>query len=120
MAEDPAKTHVTGDDLIETEPDDCLIGTHSLNGIWAIMGPAFNSNRRIDAEIIDIAPTIAAAFGLPVSSDIDGVVIKEAFVAPPDIGYESTASEKEQKAHVYSPQEQQEISSRLKDLGYFE
>jgi predicted AlkP superfamily phosphohydrolase/phosphomutase len=112
------RTHVTGNELIVNNTDESLSGTHSFNGMFGVIGPEFKRGQQINAEIIDIAPTILAALNLPVTEDMNGKVVKEAFEAPPEVVYESPQKEKTSAAHDYSQQEQAEIRSRLADLGY--
>jgi len=53
---------------------------HALNGIFLAYGPDIKHGIMIEnAKIYDIAPTILHIFGLPISKDIDGKVLKEIF-----------------------------------------
>lgn len=55
-----------------------LSGCHRPEGILVVSGNVVNKNNKsINAEIIDIAPTILHLLGIPVSGDIDGRVMKD-------------------------------------------
>ncbi|KKK70824.1 hypothetical protein LCGC14_2920100, partial [marine sediment metagenome] len=69
----------------------------------------------LDAEIIDIAPTVLACMGLPVPKHIDGKVLTEAFDTPPQVTYEDIDIDTKGKAK-YSEAEQAEIEKQLADL----
>ncbi|GAG56601.1 unnamed protein product, partial [marine sediment metagenome] len=47
---------------------------HAMNGIFLAYGPDIREGE-LEAEIIDIAPTILHMFEIPVPSDIDGSVL---------------------------------------------
>jgi predicted AlkP superfamily phosphohydrolase/phosphomutase len=58
-------------------PDDAV---HSHHGILILYDPKRKIGRRIpDVTILDVAPTILKIMGVPVPSDMEGHVIKEAF-----------------------------------------
>jgi predicted AlkP superfamily phosphohydrolase/phosphomutase len=58
-------------------PDDAV---HSHHGIFILCDPKRRIGRRIpDVTILDVAPTILKIMGVPVPSDMEGYVIKEAF-----------------------------------------
>jgi predicted AlkP superfamily phosphohydrolase/phosphomutase/tetratricopeptide (TPR) repeat protein len=59
---------------------------HRNNGIIAMRGEGLKSDELIHgANLLDIAPTVLALFGLPVGNDLDGRVLREAFVNPPEV-----------------------------------
>ncbi|HEG43533.1 MAG TPA: hypothetical protein ENH94_05745 [Phycisphaerales bacterium] len=91
-------------------------GTHERNGIMVIAGEGVKAGP-LDAEIIDIAPTVLACMGLPVPKHIDGKVLTEAFDTPPQVTYEDIDIDTKGKAK-YSEAEQAEIEKQLADLGY--
>lgn len=53
---------------------------HSPYGIYAIKGPGIKKDHiQYGAELLDIAPTILAHFGLSIGSDMDGKVLVDSF-----------------------------------------
>jgi len=61
------------------------IGDHRPTGIVFMYGKNIKINKKINANVIDIVPTILAAMNLPISDYIDGSVIEEVFVNKPKI-----------------------------------
>lgn len=91
-------------------------GTHERNGIMVIAGEGIKAGP-LNAEIIDIVPTVLACMGMPVPKHIDGKVLTEAFDALPQVTYEDIDIDTKGKAK-YSEAEQAEIEKQLADLGY--
>jgi len=56
-----------------------LSAEHVRQGYWAMVGPNIVSGLRMDASILDLAPTVLSLLGLGVSSDLDGRVLAETF-----------------------------------------
>ena len=57
-----------------------LSAIHRMNGILIAVGDEIKSGYKvIDANIMDIAPTILHIFGIPIPKDMDGRVLKEIF-----------------------------------------
>lgn len=104
-----------------------LSGTHRYEGVVALHAPGvFRSAASIEgAEIIDFLPTLYHAMGLPVPSDVDGKVLREAF--EPDfmashpvrtgggMGETLTAT-----GSSYGKEEEEGIRSALRGFGYVE
>ena len=99
---------------------DSLSGTHSMNGMFGAVGRGVLSGKKIDANIIDIAPTILASMGLPVTENMDGQVLSQIFEQAPQISREPASRDKASVQHEYSQEEQEEIVSKLAALGYLE
>jgi predicted AlkP superfamily phosphohydrolase/phosphomutase len=99
-------------------------GRHHSRGTFAAIGPHIVSGVTVDANIVDIAPTILHAMGLPVPDDMDGRVIEEIFTPQyrqtHDIRFESAsdAEMREGEAPAYSQEEEEAMLQRLRDLGY--
>lgn len=58
-----------------------LTGTHRMPGMIVLAGPGVKPGHRIRAaSILDVAPTLLYAVGLPVSQDLDGRVLRDVFL----------------------------------------
>jgi predicted AlkP superfamily phosphohydrolase/phosphomutase len=100
---------------------------HRLNGILIMYGKPFLRGKVIDANIIDLAPTILYTMGLPVPDDMDGEVLSEAFLpahleAEPvrHMASEEVSFGEREWADVDSPSEDEATRQRLRDLGYID
>jgi predicted AlkP superfamily phosphohydrolase/phosphomutase len=99
-------------------------GQHHPDGFYALFSPGrVSSARQIDATIVDIAPTILYLMGEPVPRSMDGRVLEGAFepgyLADRSIRYTETSHLVTDRGQdVYSEEEMEVISRRLKDLGY--
>ncbi len=99
-------------------------GQHHPDGFYALFGPGrIASGRRLDATIIDIAPTILHLMGEPVPRSMDGRVLNGAFepddLAAVPIRYSDTSHLlPDRQQDIYSQEDMEVISKRLRDLGY--
>jgi predicted AlkP superfamily phosphohydrolase/phosphomutase len=100
-------------------------GDHIPEGIFIIKSPGIEKNRRdLQANIIDICPTLLYIMGVPVPRSMDGRVLQELFKKAA-IGEKPVIYAGDSKkgcvgpeAAEYSPEEEREIEERLRDLGY--
>ncbi len=97
-------------------------GTHRENGIFATYGPGVAVGTRIGADIIDSTPTILAMLGVCIPDDLEGGVIEGIF--DPPICHETETARAVSRTvsddEVYSEEEAQKLTDRLRDLGYLE
>lgn len=98
-------------------------GHHRLEGIGALIGPNVQVGAALgDASLVDLAPTILYALGLPIPPDMDGRVLSEAFTpefvqqAAPN--YDTAAAVRTDYGGTYSDDEEEQVIQRLADLGY--
>ncbi len=101
-------------------------GYHRLNGILMLYGANIRKGVQLDpAQIYDVAPTILYLLGLPVPSDMDGRVVKEAIQA--DLlnrrfvkhrAVTAKASQGASSEEPYSEMEAEKVANRLRDIGY--
>jgi predicted AlkP superfamily phosphohydrolase/phosphomutase len=98
-----------------------LEGTHRLEGVFAMGGPNVKAGHRMEAHIVDIAPTALAALGLRVPVDMEGRVLREAFTVAPVVETEPPVKKvMAEHAAVYSEADKKILEKRLSDLGYLE
>lgn len=101
-------------------------GGHRMDGIFMTVGPGVRKGAKIsNAHIIDLAPTILAAMGVPIPDDMDGQVLKEAFADDyfddhPIRYVEAQKSMLSEQQMTYSKDAtaEEEIKERLQALGY--
>lgn len=98
-------------------------GHHRLEGIGALVGANVQVGATIrGASLMDLAPTILYALGLPIPPDMDGRVLDEAFIpefleqAAPS--YSTAEAVRTDYGGTYSDDEEAEVIQRLSDLGY--
>ena len=81
----------------------------------------------VRANIVDVAPTILYAMGLPIPPEMDGRVLLEIFSeeyrqAHP-LRYEESHTDSKSgldQAATYSEEEEQEMQRRMRALGYMD
>ncbi|MEM7453784.1 MAG: alkaline phosphatase family protein [Planctomycetota bacterium] len=102
---------------------------HRHYGIFMMKGPGIKKDERIyGASLIDIAPTILAAAGMPVGEDMDGRPLLEAFEEPPEVetipsweGVEGPYSDgMHQDEKPLNAEEAEELMQQFVALGYVE
>ncbi len=99
-------------------------GQHHPDGFYALLSPGrVSSECRLDANIVDIAPTLLYLMGEPVPRSMDGRVLEG--VLEPDhltvnpVHYSETSHlVADRRQEIYSDEEMEVIARRLKDLGY--
>jgi predicted AlkP superfamily phosphohydrolase/phosphomutase len=102
-----------------------ITGRHTANGMILIKGAEILKNKELTgAEIVDIAPTILYFLNQAIPDDLDGAVIDQAF-APAylnrqKIRYEKQAAIRVRQKFDYSQNEEDQIKTGLKGLGYIE
>lgn len=98
-------------------------GHHRLEGIGAFIGPQVQVGATLHgATLVDLAPTILYALGLPIPPDMDGRVLTEAFraefLARAAPQYDTAEARRSDFGGTYSEEEEAEVIQRLADLGY--
>lgn len=68
---------------------------HAREGFWGMAGPGIRQAGRMNAYLLDLAPTLLALLGIRVSTDFDGVVLQKILVdnTGPGLGSEDVARE---------------------------
>jgi predicted AlkP superfamily phosphohydrolase/phosphomutase len=107
-------------------PSDQLQGRHRPLGVFAAAGPDIQPLGRFEgARVVDVAPTVLYALGLPIPDDMDGRPLLEIFTVEyraahpvqivPAAGPASPAAP---SGPAYDDEDQEEMERRLKGLGY--
>jgi len=119
------RDHVSASQILELIPSHGYVeGRHRPEGIFMAIGPDMCEGAISGARIIDVAPTILYAMGLPVPSDMDGRVLVEAFSPlyrdSHDIEYEEViaASWTDEVSSTYTAEESEDMEKKLRGLGY--
>ncbi len=87
---------------------------HKLDGVIVAAGGDIDTTARLEnPHIFDVAPTVMAAFGLPISDRMDGTVLP----LIEDTGRKSYPS---YRSSARSDRDVSDVEERLSDLGYFE
>ena len=101
-----------------------LSGIHRRKGIFFAIGSPFTGRIELQkTSIMDIAPTILYTLGCKIPEDMDGKVLKEIFLPQflADNLLKFSAPEKRdggKSRHSLSQEEEEDLKSRLKALGY--
>jgi predicted AlkP superfamily phosphohydrolase/phosphomutase len=136
-------SHVDPDDLTGRRPDLVLVprpgfsvyrelndrrwldrydrpsGTHRPDGIFIASGPMVRAGALPETvAIVDVAPTVLAAAGVPVPDDMDGRVLTELFVTPPEVAYAAARAPTDVTTDVLSDEDERAVTERLRALGY--
>jgi predicted AlkP superfamily phosphohydrolase/phosphomutase len=106
--------------------DEAVSGAHDREGMLVLAGSGvFAAGRDVQgAKVIDVAPTLLHAMGLPVPAGMDGRVLREAF---DDRFLETRAAVSDSLPMTqrgpgadYTPEEEQRVTQTLRSLGYLE
>ena len=96
-------------------------GHHRLEGIVALIGEEVRPDARIhNPTLLDLAPTILHALGLPLPPDMDGRVLSEAFTwdSRSTPSFDNATPPHTHSGVGYSEADESEVIRRLNDLGY--
>jgi hypothetical protein len=114
-----------GRDVFTPIDKSSVTGRHHSQGLFAAVGPDIVRGAAVRANIVDVAPTILYALGLPIPAGMDGVVLQDIFSqdfrqAHP-LRYEelqASSTRTAEQAPAYSEEEEEEMQRRLRALGY--
>jgi len=95
------------------------MGTHRPNGVLLAGGDGIRAGRLAGTpSLVDIAPTLLAAAGVPIPDDMDGRVLTELFVEPPEITRVPPPTRGADDGFTLSADDESEVMKRLQALGY--
>ncbi len=116
------------DELISEVPLDViskLSGVHRMDGIILARGPHIRRAAHIDgAGIIDVAPTVLYALGMPIPTDMDGKplagLFEEAHMQQTEASYTDERKHEDvaDDEYGYSEEEEESVRLKLEALGY--
>jgi len=97
-----------------------VTGTHRPEGIFLVYGAGVHHGKEIEgAHITDVAPTILYLLNQPIPREMDGHLLTTVLSQLPEhIQYTGAEIESQKEQYRYTPEDQQYIEDRLKDLGY--
>ena len=103
-------------------PNQARNGTHDMNGLFIARGPGIRAGQMINANLVDIAPTVVHLAGIPVPEETDGDVLLPMYAetAGPrqrEIEWASTDLSRID-SQVLTEEEQGQVEKQLRDLGY--
>jgi predicted AlkP superfamily phosphohydrolase/phosphomutase len=94
-------------------------GTHRPDGILVLSGPGVRRGTSASPpSIVDVAPTVLAALGVPIPTDMDGTVLRDLFEVPPAVDYTSPLGPAAPNAEALSDEDERAVTERLRALGY--
>jgi predicted AlkP superfamily phosphohydrolase/phosphomutase len=105
------------------EDADWLSGDHRMDGVIAAAGPRVRADAFDEpAFLVDVAPTILAALGVPASVKHDGQVLRAVVGDEASVGAAGTSSEPGQGSEQegLDADEALEVEEHLRGLGYLE
>jgi len=124
-----ANDSLLSSELFEKVPTNGVGGMHRNDGIIMAHGQGIKKGATLEgANICDLAPTILYLMGLEIPNYMDGKILADILTSPPlqihkeshisDTDNKPTMITEEKKKIIYSEEEAEDISKRLKELGY--
>jgi predicted AlkP superfamily phosphohydrolase/phosphomutase len=105
---------------------DKVFGNHAEYGIFMAHGPGVRPGTHLDgAQIIDVAPTVLFAMGLPIPYEMDGRPLIEMFDSTFVQALEKRSHSAVMDSHAiedvaFDDTEEEQVMDRLRRLGYLE
>ncbi|MDY6973438.1 MAG: alkaline phosphatase family protein [Thermodesulfobacteriota bacterium] len=99
-------------------------GTHRKEGLFIAYGHGVRKGTRVDANIVDLAPTVLFLLDIPISQDIDGTILDSVFEEEflnqkaPQYAVAGNRAEEESEVFSLSEKEEEKVIQQLADLGY--
>lgn len=113
------KTDFSGEPLVEASFSPRHTGSHRMNGVYLVSGPAFGARPAgIEASILDVAPTVLALFGLSTPADRRGRILDVLARRPETL--DPAALDGATGPVRTTEDDEADVRERLKGLGYIE
>ena len=87
------------------------IGDHRPHGILFMYGNNIKNGKIIDANVVDIVPTVLASMNISIPNNIDGNVLKDAFIKEPAIKKAEISNDKNKELSTSELQKIKELRS---------
>ncbi|HYX77561.1 MAG TPA: hypothetical protein VE757_10330, partial [Gaiellaceae bacterium] len=105
---------------IRAHPQQRYSGGHRPDGIFVLAGPAARAGAKLEAGILDVAPTIMYLLGEPVPETFEGRLLAEALKPSLLDRRPLEFADDDLVAPVPERESPREVEQRLRDLGYLE
>jgi predicted AlkP superfamily phosphohydrolase/phosphomutase len=116
---------VSAGKAIEPMPEGYVEGRHHPIGVFAAFGANVRRGQTLsEAKIVDVAPTLLYALGLPLPKGLDGQVLEDVFTDefrrrhPCRFDDSDEAPKVQRRGSDYDEEEELDIRRRLQGLGY--
>lgn len=99
-------------------------GTHRKDGLFIAYGNGVRKGINVEANIVDLAPTVLFLLNRPIPEDIDGSILTSVFESDflsartPQFEAVKDTMEEGRQPFSLSQEEEKKVFSNLKDLGY--
>jgi predicted AlkP superfamily phosphohydrolase/phosphomutase len=93
-------------------------GGHHPEGIVVWAGPGVKEKQGIEADLMDIAPTVLTRMGLSVPDYMDGQVLADIFTPRPEVSFQPWDLQTFADRDAHLPKDESALRKRLTDLGY--
>jgi predicted AlkP superfamily phosphohydrolase/phosphomutase len=118
-----AYPHLSSGGAIVTPSLPTQSGIHEMEGVLMALGPGVTNVGGLNADIMDLAPTILHILGVPIPSDMDGEVLRGMFSSSSPLysrvdEIEPIAAVSGESEKPFTEQDEKRVLSHLKDLGY--
>jgi len=109
--------------LVTPYPLGQVNGQHTLDGILVAAGPDFRKDHHLEgAHILDVAPTILHALGVPIPEDMDGRVLADLFgenyLQNHPVRYSRPLGPSGAPEGELTAEEEETMKEKLRSLGY--
>jgi len=100
-------------------------GVHRKHGILLMYGPQVQPGQLRGPRLVDLAPTLLHALGVPIPNDMDGHVLTEAlqpeWITSHPIRFQESQTEADgPEPGGYTQSEEEQVKQHLRSLGYLD